>query len=163
MYGQNIQSPDGANSYDLTEKNSEAYVQLNLDGELGEMPYRGNVGLRHVKTELDINQSELGTSGTATYNGVSYILSGALGMLPPTAALLNTEREYSDVLPSVNLSLNLTDEQILRFSYSKTVTPHDTNNLAGGINVTRVLACDLQEPDGTSIFCATQVAGYPVA
>tara|TARA_R110000772_G_scaffold60993_17_gene137539 strand:+ start:4334 stop:7447 length:3114 start_codon:yes stop_codon:yes gene_type:complete len=156
VYGQNIQSPDGANSYDLEEKNSEAYVQLNLDGEIAEMSYRGNVGLRYVKTELDINQSELGTSGSATYNGVSYILSGALGMVPPTSALLNTQREYSDVLPSVNLSLNLTDEQILRFSYSKTVTPHDTNNLAGGINVTRVLACDLQQPDGTSIFCATQ-------
>lgn len=154
VYGQNIQSPDGANSYDLEETTQEAYVQANLDGEIAGMSYRGNVGLRYVKTELDINQSDLATNGMATYNGVTYILSGALGMLPPASAVINTQRDYSDVLPSVNLTLNLTDDQLLRFSYTKTVTPHNTNNLAGGINISRILACDVQAPDGSDVFCA---------
>lgn len=154
VYGQNIQSPDGANSYDLEETMQEAYVQANLDGEIAGMTYRGNVGLRYVKTELDINQSDVATNGFATYNGVEYILSGALGMLPPASAQINTKRDYSDVLPSVNLVLNLTDDQLLRFSYTETVTQHNTNNLAGGINVSRILACDVQAPDGSDVFCA---------
>jgi len=155
VYGVNIQSPDGANTYDVDEKTSELYAQLNLDGEIAGIEYRGNVGVRYVKTELDINQSELGINGTATYNGVTYILDGALGMLPPAAGKINTKRDYTDVLPSINLTFDLADDHLLRFSYTKNVTQHDTNSLAGGVNITRLIACDLQKPDGTAIFCAT--------
>lgn len=158
VYGTNIQSPDGANTYNVDETTSEAYLQFNLNGEVAGIEYRGNVGLRYVKTELDIDQSELGIDGTATYNGVTYILDGALGMLPPAAGTINTEREYSDVLPSVNLAFDIAEDHILRFSYTENVTPHNTNNLAGGVNITRILACNLQKPDGSSIFCATQAS-----
>lgn len=158
VYGQNIQSPDGANSYDLEETSTEAYVQFNLDGELGDITYRGNIGLRYVKTELDINQSDVASNGFATYNGVEYALSGALGMLPPASAVINTTRDYDDLLPSINLAFNLTDDQVFRVSFGQTVTPHNTNNLAGGINVTRILACNVQAPDGSDVFCATSAS-----
>lgn len=156
VYGVNIQSPDGANSYELSEEVLSLYLQANLDTEIFSKPLKGNIGVRYVATELDINQSELATNGSATYNGVTYILDGALGMLPPAASVVNTKRDYTDVLPSVNLALDLDDDKILRFSYNKTLTSHDTNDLAGGINVTRILACNVQKPDGTSVFCATQ-------
>ena len=155
VYGTNIQAPDGADSYDLEETTSEAYVQFNLDGEIWDISYRGNVGVRYVETELDINQSDVASNGFATFNGVEYIMSGALGMLPPASAIINTQRDYTDLLPSVNLTFNVSEDQLLRFSYGETVTPHDTDNLAGGVEITRILACDLQAPDGSSIFCAT--------
>lgn len=155
VYGQNIQSADGANSYDLEETISSVYLQANLNGELFDLDYKGNIGVRYMQTELDINQSDLATNGMATYNGVDYILKGSLGMAPPAAGQINTVRDYDDVLPSVNFALNLTDSQILRFAYNKTVTSHNTDQLAGGINVNRILACNIQEPDGTAVFCAT--------
>jgi TonB-dependent receptor len=155
VYGVNIQSPDGANTYDVDEATSELYAQINLNGEVLGFEYRGNMGVRYIKTELDINQSELGINGMATYNGVTYILDGALGMLPPAAGKINTKRDYTDVLPSINLAFDIAESQIVRFSYTQNVTQHDTNNLAGGVNITRLIACDLQKPDGTAIFCAT--------
>jgi iron complex outermembrane receptor protein len=158
VYGVNVQSPDGANTYNVDESTSEIYAQVNLNGEIAGIEYRGNAGVRYIKTELDIDQSELGINGMATYNGVSYILDGALGMLPPAAGKINTKRDYTDVLPAINLAFDLADDHIVRFSYTKNVTPHNTNNLAGGINITRLLACDLQKPDGTSIFCATSAS-----
>ncbi len=158
VYGQNIQSPDGANTYNVDEETNEAFLQVNLSGEIAGIEYRGNIGARYIKTKLDIDQSELGINGQATYNGVTYILDGALGMLPPAAGKINSMREYTDFLPSVNLSFDIVEDQILRFSYTENVTPHNTNNLAGGVNITRILACDLQKPDGTSIFCATQAS-----
>lgn len=158
VYGTNIQSPDGANTYNVDEETQEAYFQVNLNGEIAGIEYRGNAGLRYIKTELDIDQSELGINGEATYNGVTYILDGALGMLPPAAGKINTLRDYTDLLPSVNLAFDVADDQIIRFSYTKNVTPHNTNNLAGGVNITRILACNLQKPDGSSIFCATQAS-----
>jgi iron complex outermembrane receptor protein len=156
VYGVNIQSPDGANSYNVEETTNEAYLQVNLDGEFLGFSYRGNAGLRYIKTELDIDQSLSEANGMATYNGVTYIIDGALGMQSPATGVLNTTRDYTDLLPSVNLAFDITDDQILRFSYTKNVTPHNTNNLAGGVNITRILACDLQKADGSSIFCATQ-------
>lgn len=158
VYGQHIQSPDGANTYNVDEETNELFIQANLDGEIAGIAYRGNIGARYIKTKLDIDQSELGVNGQATYNGVTYILDGALGMLPPAAGQINTMREYSDFLPSVNLAFDVAEDHIVRFSYTENVTPHNTSNLAGGINITRILACDLQKPDGTAIFCATQAS-----
>ena len=158
VYGINIQSPNGANTYSVDESTQEAYLQFNLNGEIAGIEYRGNAGIRYIKTELDIDQSELGINGEATYNGVTYIIDGALGMLPPAAGKINTKRDYTDYLPSVNLTFDIADDQILRFSYTKNVTPHNTNNLAGGVNITRLIACDLQKDDGSSIFYATQAS-----
>jgi iron complex outermembrane receptor protein len=158
VYGTNIQSPDGANSYNVDETTTEAYVQANLNGEIAGITYRGNVGIRYINTELDIDQSLSEANGMASYNGVRYIIDGALGMRSPATGVFNTKRDYTDILPSINLAFDIAKDQIVRFSYTKNVTPHNTNNLAGGVNVTRLIACDLQKPDGTAIFCATQAS-----
>jgi len=158
VYGVNIQSPDGANTYNVDETSTEAFLQANLSGEIAGIEYRGNVGVRYIKTELDIDQSLSEANGMATYNGVTYIIDGALGMQSPATGVFNTKRDYTDVLPSINLAFDIAEDQIFRVSYTKNVTPHNTNNLAGGVNITRILACDLQKPDGSSIFCATQAS-----
>lgn len=163
VYGTIIQAPQSEGTYDLEEVSSTFYLQGNLEGELLGMNYRANLGLRYIKTEYDINQTETGSGNTAVFNGVEYIVDGALGTPAPSGGIINTVRDYDDWLPSVNMALNLTDEQILRFAYNKTMTTHNTDNLAGGITVNRTLSCDIQQSNGASVFCATGAnqAGNP--
>lgn len=163
IYGTNIQVPDAANVYDLEETTQSIYLQANLEGDIAGFPYTGNVGFRYVDTEFDILQSEAIMGDTATYNGQEYLIPSALGMLAPDGNRVRTITGYSDFLPALNLALELTPDQVLRFSADKTVSTHNTDMLAGGLTVNRILACDLQEPDGSNIFCATggSQAGNP--
>ncbi|WP_276754134.1 TonB-dependent receptor [Pseudoalteromonas marina] len=155
IYGTIVQTPRSGGTYDLEETTSTIYAQANFSGEISDFTYSGNVGLRYVKTEYDINQTESGSGTSATYNGVEYIIEGALGTPAPAAGTINTKRDYDDFLPALNLKVDLNEDMIMRFAYSKTLTVHDTNNLAGGITVNRTLACNVQKSNGADVFCAT--------
>ncbi|WP_246034168.1 TonB-dependent receptor [Thalassotalea mangrovi] len=155
VYGTIVQAPQSSGTYDLEEVTSTLYFQANFAGDVFGMDYNANAGLRYIKTEYDINQTETGSGRISTFNGQDYIVDGALGAPAPLGPQLNTERDYDDLLPAVNFRLSLSDEQVLRFAYAKTMTSHNTDNLAGGITVNRTLACNVQGPSGASVFCAT--------
>lgn len=155
LFGTIVQAPRSAGTYDLEEETSTFFLQGNLEGEVFGLDYRANLGFRYIKTEYDINQTETGSGNTAVFNGVEYIVDGALGTPAPAGGTINTVRDYDDWLPALNVAVNLDEDQIIRFSYNKTMTTHNTNNLAGGVSVNRTLSCDVQQSNGASVFCAT--------
>lgn len=153
IYGTNVLVPDAANVYNVKEETQSIYVQANLDGEIAGMSYTGNVGFRYITTEFDITQS-IGLQGTvANFNGQDFLIGP--GILQPDGEKINTINEYSDFLPAINLALNLNEEQILRFSYTETVSTHNTDSLAGGLTVNRVKNCAVFNAQGEEVFCAT--------
>lgn len=89
-----------------------SYVQTDFEGD----DYRGNVGLRYVKTDTSADFYDFFDATT-----------------------LETEKsDYSDWLPSFNLALNLADDLILRVSAAKVISrPNYTfMNPAASINDT---------------------------
>ncbi|MGD8176544.1 TonB-dependent receptor [Marinimicrobium sp. ARAG 43.8] len=155
LYGVNVQVPDAANVYDLEETTQSVYLQANLQGDLLGLPFTGNIGVRYIETEFDILQSEAVMGDTATFNGQEYIIPGALGILAPDGNRINTVTSYDNFLPAFNMAFELSEDQILRLSATKTVSTHNTDMLAGGLTVNRILACNIQEADGSNVFCAT--------
>ncbi|MDO3384438.1 TonB-dependent receptor [Gilvimarinus sp. SDUM040013] len=155
IYGVNIQVPDAANVYDVEEETTSAYLQANLQGELFGIPYTGNVGVRYVSTEFDVVQSEALVGDVAAFNDQEYIISGALGILQPDGNKITTVTSYSDLLPAINFAFDITPDQVVRVSATKTVSTHNTDMLAGGLTVNRILACNVQQADGSNVFCAT--------
>ncbi|WP_111977130.1 TonB-dependent receptor [Algibacillus agarilyticus] len=164
VYGPHVLLQDGANSYELEEKTSTLYFQANFEGEIG-LPFTGNVGLRYIKTDFDILQSnvlsvvpstpeEIGT--TVEFNGVDYQIPGNLGLQPPAESTQLVNNSYNDLLPALNIAFELSDEQKLRFAANKTLTTHDSDNLAGGLSVTRILACDVKDANNADVFCAVE-------
>lgn len=92
-------------SWTVNEDVTAAYVQANIDSQLGGVPVRGNIGLRYVNTEQD-------SQGTAFQ-----VVDGVV-VFEPT----DISHSYSNLLPSMNLSFQLDDEQILRAGYAKTIS-----------------------------------------
>lgn len=80
-----------------------SYIKLNIDGMLGDIPVRGNIGIQHVAADQE-------SEGFALPN------SNATGAQPFKAGT-----DYSDVLPSLNLIFSLTDEQSVRLGIAKQV------------------------------------------
>ncbi|WNO11201.1 TonB-dependent receptor [Teredinibacter sp. KSP-S5-2] len=98
--------------YELTEKISAAYVQANI--EAGDLT--GNFGFRVIQTE-QTSKAYQGSDegGTTTYS------------------LVSQDRTYTDILPSLNLIYNVSDELILRGAASRAMARPTFTNLSANI------------------------------
>ncbi len=103
-----------SNNYDIEEKDTGGFVQAELDTKLWNRRFRGSLGVRYVKTDQT-------SSGYTFTNG---------------APLLTTvEHEYSDTLPSLNLSLDVRDDFILRLAAAKVMARPNGSGQAGGLGI----------------------------
>lgn len=98
-------------SFTLSEDVLAIYGQLNFDADLGSMGLRGNLGLRYVETE------QTSTSST----GGTFVTVGD---------------KFEDWLPSLNVALEVTDEDILRFAASRQISRPAFFDLRSTVNIT---------------------------
>jgi len=102
-----------------TEKTKGIYGQLNFSGDIADREWRGNIGLRYVETKT-----------TSTGYGKRRIsLDGFLENAQPIlivgytpAGQISAEQEYSNLLPSMNFSVDLTENLLARFAASKVIS-----------------------------------------
>src|SRR5579864_5182592 len=109
-------------TWNVWMKELASYLQADLGGDLGSMPYSGNVGVRVIHTNLDITQHLTG-------------LPGQYGTEAADAGTQVTERSYTDVLPAVNFALNMTDKLVMRLAYSKNMMPLNLSQWGGGLTL----------------------------
>lgn len=99
------------------EKTESAYVQANLVGDFGENSWSGNVGGRFVKTEND--SSGLNTRVGEIKLGSTSPLRQYADQIKETSTVSSSDQYF---LPSANFSLNLNDENYVRFGVAKNIT-----------------------------------------
>jgi TonB-dependent receptor len=113
LYAMGIQSVLGNNN-EIEEDDLGAYVQGDFSYELGGRTLRGNVGVRYVETD----QTSTG-----------YTLSAG------QPVMATVDRSYSDVLPSMNLVYDISDEFLVRFGAAEVMTRPNLGNLNPGAAV----------------------------
>lgn len=102
-----------AQSFSIEEKIYGGYVMGELEGN----GWRGNVGVRVVRTEQTSNGN----------------VSSPLGQIPnPFGPYdpISVEHTYTDVLPSFNLAYDMTDDILLRFAVGRVMTRPNYNDIA---------------------------------
>ncbi|KKO45084.1 TonB-dependent receptor [Arsukibacterium ikkense] len=109
-----------------------AYVMANLDTEIFDLPLRGNVGVRRVTT--DQSATDLTDVGGDPLRGAQNIVDEA-GLVNNQYAPGILGEKYTHYLPSLNLSLSLTDETILRFAAAKVISRPPINRLASNTSI----------------------------
>jgi TonB-dependent receptor len=128
------------NEINETQEISTAlYAKLNFEGDFSGMDYSANIGLRYVKLKNE-------TKGFVTYpdnvpdplspNDTDHVLNAeqsAFGNFARVSTL--SESDYTNVLPSVNFKLNLTDEVILRFGFSEAIALPSLGNLRNYVTI----------------------------
>lgn len=92
---------DLADNWRVEETNSAVYAMLKMSGELGDLPYTGNVGVRVVQTDST-------SSGYQLLNGV--------------ASPISMDHDYTKVLPSLNMVFSLSEEAQVRFGMSRAIS-----------------------------------------
>jgi TonB-dependent receptor len=137
LYPETTTQEDPGNTWAVWLKESSAYLQTDFGEQLGDMPFSGNVGVRVIHTNLDVTQH----------------LSGAPGLYGTESADIGTEvtrRSYYDVLPALNLALDLTRQLTLRFAASKNMEPLDLVQWGGGLELNYSLA--YVPPNNTQLY-----------
>ncbi len=120
------------NTWGVWLKQTSGYLQMDLDGHIGSLPYSANVGVRVIRTNLDVTQHVVGAANT-------------YGLPAEDGGTSVTQRSYKDYLPSLNFALDLTDDLKLRLAYSKNMMPLDLSTWGGGLSVNYSLT---QTPTG---------------
>jgi iron complex outermembrane receptor protein len=111
--------PTGRHNYGgewkVKEKNLAAYVQANF----GNDNWSGNVGLRYVNIDQEIN----------TYQAVSSAANADVSSLFGNWIYQDTNNKHNKVLPSANLKFHMADDVVFRFAASQTMTLPDYSAL----------------------------------
>lgn len=118
-------------SGEVYEKVLASYLMFNIDTEIGGLPLTGNIGLRVVDT--DQSATMLQNVGGDPAQGAQYIVDEN-GIVNDLYAPTVVGTTYTDYLPSMNLSLKLTDDSQLRFAAAKVMARPPINRLAGDVS-----------------------------
>ena len=106
-------------SWTVTEKVTAAFVQAGFEFEIAGMPVTGNAGVRYLKTKQ--NSTGFG-SFTDTNGDLKYV---------PT----DVSHDFSALLPSLNMTLALDDNQYLRFGAGKTLSRPRMDEMNSSVSV----------------------------
>lgn len=123
FYPGNVQVMNPGASYSVGVKQISGYAQMDLTGEVFGIPVSGNAGLKIINTKLDILQYITG-------NPRPYGLAGEV------AGTNETNREFTDYLPSINLAFDFTHNLKLRVAMTRTMTLLNLDQWGGGLNPT---------------------------
>jgi len=94
---------------DVTEETQAFFVKANFDSTWGDMPVRGNFGIRVVQTDVTSvgYRSAFVIVEDPVDGTLSLVTTGELEAIAAT-------HDYTEVLPSVNFALDLSDDVVLR-------------------------------------------------
>jgi len=92
-------------AFNVEEDIVSAFTQLDFQGQ----GFRGNVGLRYVRTDQTSNGS----------------VAQGTGFIPNSV-----DKQYSDVLPSINFAFDISDDFIMRVSASRSMARANFSDLA---------------------------------
>ena len=114
IYPMGIQ-PALGNNNEIEEDDLGLWLQGDFSFDVGGRTLRGNVGVRHVQTDLTTTGYTFQTGG------------GTVG--------ITVDHDYSDTLPSFNLVYDISDALLVRLSGAKVMTRPNLGNLAPGAAV----------------------------
>jgi TonB-dependent receptor len=95
----------------VIEEDTGAHVQLDFETQLFGLPFRGDIGLRYVETDLS-------TRGVQAVGDEQFTVT--------------VDHKYDDTLPAVNLVLEPADSFLIRASYSEVMSRPNLGNLTPG-------------------------------
>lgn len=101
--------PNNQRDYTFSEKTLAGYLMVAGQGEIGEIPFRANAGVRVARTRLSVDTFlNIGTTST----------------------LVTDKNEYTNILPSANIAFNVTDDFLIRLGASQTMQRASIADLA---------------------------------
>jgi len=120
-------------SVDIQEETVALYAQANFDAEFDGLPFRGNFGLRYIDTTLTSNSFRAGFDVEVDADGniTDLDISGSVDSL----VSLQDEFSYTELLPSANAVLEVSDDILVRGGVFRAISRPDPSDLGNGRSI----------------------------
>lgn len=116
----------------IEEKVLAIYAQFDGEFEMADRPVRISAGLRYEQTDLSAFTQSAPTTDIIWEGDNDFArVAGS------TTGGFTQEASYDNFLPNLDVSIDLTDNFVSRFSYSKTLSRSSYNNLNASISVSQ--------------------------
>jgi len=117
----------------VSEEYTAVYAQVNMEFEISDMPLTVAAGFRYEET--DVNASAM----VPAYTGVNWVSNNEFATVDTgESAFTDFDGDYSNFLPNLDISLDITDDIVARASFGKTLSRPTYNNIRGGVGIGEV-------------------------
>jgi iron complex outermembrane receptor protein len=140
---------DVTNAWTVSEKLTTAFVKVSIDTQIGELPLRGNIGVQSITAD---QSSRLG-----------FVNGDTAGVPVLDVTYRNVGDKYTDILPSLNLALELPHDQKVRIGAAITTARPRMDEMGGGqgYTVTPDSGTPTQGPNGELLYWQRNGGGNP--
>jgi len=107
-----------SSQFAITEETTALYLQGDFELELGEVFVSGDLGVRHISTDV----TSIGNSITEDTSGNTII------------SKTNTTSDYSFTLPRLNVAIELTDDLVVRLGAGKDIRRPNFDDLSTSVS-----------------------------
>jgi TonB-dependent receptor len=122
---------DPNSDHKVTEETASAYVQFNMAGDIADMPLTVSTGIRYESTDIESNSHQQDPQTIIWQNPTEW------GITRASDSRYTAEfGDYDAWLPSIDAALNITDDVVGRFSYSKSLTRPRLGAMIGNTSIT---------------------------
>ncbi|MBO1272799.1 TonB-dependent receptor [Shewanella sp. 4t3-1-2LB] len=109
---------DYLDNWNVQETNKALYVMFDLRGELGRIPYTGNIGVRYVRTNSTSSGFDQ-VPNTGTVTPVSF------------------DHDYDEILPALNLRFSVTEDSQVRLGLSRAMSRPPLVEMRSGLGLNK--------------------------
>ncbi len=143
---------ESSRTIDVEETTTAFYAMTGYETQLNDLPVSGNIGVRVVKTEVDSTGYRPELTVTET-DGVFTISQGAL-------TAVSTSHDYTEVLPSANAIIELSEDKLLRFGVFKALSRPDPADMGYGRTI-NVIGEDEDATSADALITSISASGNP--
>jgi len=115
----------------IREVTPAPYLQFDFDTDFNGMRFKALAGLRYEKSNVTANSLQKVPTSVVWVNPTEFDTTYAAN-----ATYSNVKSSYDEFLPSLDTSLQVLPDVVLRASYSKTIARSDLNSMIGTTSVT---------------------------
>jgi TonB-dependent receptor len=125
------QATSPTNDDHIRENTPAPFVQMDFDTEFDGMRFRALAGLRYEHSTITANSLQKVPTSISWVNPTEFTTQYAAN-----ATYSSVQSEYGEFLPSLDTSLQVLPDVLLRASYSKTIARSDLLSMIGTTSVT---------------------------
>ncbi len=115
-----------------TEEQWSAYLQANMQFDIGNMPAWLSIGARYEDTTVD-SSAQVPEIAYLRWDGAN-----EFGLVPGDYQFTSLDGGYDHFLPSVDFKVEVLEDWFVRASYSKTITRPGYADIQGGLTVNQL-------------------------
>ena len=136
------QNPSPTNDDHIKEETPAPYVQMDFDTMFNGMRFRALAGLRYEHSSVTANSLQKVPTSITWENPTEFSTNYAAN-----ATYSDVHSSYDEFLPSLDTSLQVLPDVLLRASYSKTIARSDLLSMVGTTSVTNSPEAGLTDRD----------------